>query len=171
MKRFIICALMALCIGFALDAAVDTGFKDDLKTAVMQTDSEDAGTAILATATCAAVIAPGEVLNNPDRTAGLWIISRDEFDKLEAKYRHLYIIDIAFDENERYQFISRRPTKDVIQAMGESVDDPFKIAGMMIKNMIVAGNTDDLEDGVVYSRVVERLTGILKDGKALFTKA
>jgi hypothetical protein len=173
MKRFIICALMALCIGFALDAATDTGFTDDLKTSIVQMDSGDVGTALLATTT-GVVVAPGATAEKPDFVTGkpkLWVIPQTEFDTLKAKYKHLYIIDIAFDASERYQFISRRPTKEVIQAMGSSKDDPFKIADLMINNMIVGGNKSDLDDGVVYSRVIELLTEIAKDGKKLFTKA
>ncbi len=101
----------------------------------------------------------------------LWVISQPEFEALEAKHKRLYILDITFDADERYQFIARRPTKELIQAMGASKDEPFKIADMMIKNMIVAGNIEDLEDGVVYSRIIELLGGIVKDGKKLFTKA
>lgn len=106
-----------------------------------------------------------------DTKSKLWVITQVEFDELEAKYKHLYIVDIAFDEKERYQFISRRPTKDVIAAVGTNKDNPFKVADLMITNMIVAGDTEALEDGVVYSRLLECLTGIVKDGKKLFTKA
>lgn len=107
----------------------------------------------------------------PEAKSKLWVISQADFDALEAKYRHLYIIDVAFDANERYQFISRRPTKDVINAQAQNKNDVTKITDMMIKCMIVAGDMDALEDGVVYSRVLECLTGIVKEGKKLFTKA
>ncbi len=106
-----------------------------------------------------------------DTTPKLRVITQAEFDELEAKYRHLYIIDIAFDENERYQFIARRPTKEVIEAVSRNKDNTFKVADLIITNMIVAGDRDSLEDGIVYSRVLECLTGIMKDGKKLFTKA
>lgn len=106
-----------------------------------------------------------------DTKPKLWAITQDEFNDLEAKYKRLYIIDITFDEKERYQFISRRPTKDVIEAVGTNKENPFKVADLMIKNMVVAGDTDALDDGVVYSRLLECLTGIVKDGKKLFTKA
>lgn len=171
MKRFILFALLALCTGFALDAAVDTGFKEDLQTLVIQTDYEDTGTAIMFAAAGAAVIVPGVDSVQADGKPKLWVISQDEFNQLEAKYKRLYIIDIAFDADERYQFIAKRPTKDVIQAVGESKDSPFKVSDMMIKNMIVAGNTEALDDGVVYSHVIKQLAGVIKDGKALFTKA
>lgn len=101
----------------------------------------------------------------------LWIVTEQEFAELKARYKQLYIIDISFDVNERYQFIARRPTKDVIQAIGSKKDEPFAVADMMIKNMIVAGNLNDLEDGVVYSRIIEQLTSITREGKKLFTKA
>lgn len=101
----------------------------------------------------------------------LWVITQEEFDALEAKYKHLYIVDITFDGEERYQFISRRPTKEVIEATNENKGSAFKVADLMVKNMVVAGDMDVLEDGVVYSRLLECLTGIVKDGKKLFTKA
>lgn len=101
----------------------------------------------------------------------VWVVTDAEFKDLEAKYRHLYVLDVAFDADERYQFIARRPTRDLILAMGESKDAPFKVADMMVKNMIVAGNLEALDDGVVFSRVIEMLGGLVKEGKKLFTKA
>lgn len=104
-------------------------------------------------------------------TKKLRVISQSEFDELEAKYRRLYIIDVEFDEKERYQFIARRPTRQVIDALASSKSDTSKITDIMIKGMIVAGDTESLDDGVVYSRVLEGLTEIVKEGRKLFTKA
>jgi hypothetical protein len=101
----------------------------------------------------------------------LRVITEAEFEELEAKYKHLYVVDVAFDDKERYQFIVRRPTRNVIEAVGANKGDVFKVADLMITNMVVAGDTDALDDGVVYSRLLECLTGIVQEGKKLFTKA
>lgn len=157
MKKYLMVALFALVSFVSIDAVAGTGFLENIPI-------EESALA-LATAG-AAVAVPGK-----DALKNLRVVTQEEFNALEAKYKRLYILDITFDADEHYQFIARRPTKDVIQAMGESKDAPFKIADMMIKNMIVAGNMEDLEDGVVYSRVIELLTGIVKEGKKLFTRA
>jgi len=106
-----------------------------------------------------------------DNKPKLWVMPQAEFDELEAKYKHLYIVDVTFDEKERYQFIARRPTKEVIEAVSANKENAFKVADLMITNMVVGGNKEVLDDGVVYSRLLECLTGIVKDGKKLFTKA
>ena len=98
-------------------------------------------------------------------------ITQEQFDDLEAKYRHLYIIDVVFDEKERYQFIARRPSLEVIRAVNETKDASFKVADLMVNSMIVGGDDPAAVDGVVYSRMLECLTGIVRDGKKLFTKA
>ncbi|MDR1408267.1 MAG: hypothetical protein LBJ23_09520 [Tannerella sp.] len=172
MKRFVIFALLALGSLLAMDVLADTGFGDEVKEWVTEASPGDIGGVVLATGVGAAFLAPGDAGGATEAPGPkLWCVTQEEFNSLEAKYKHLYILDITFDAGERYQFIARRPTKDVIQAMGSKKDEPFHIADMMIKNMIVGGNTEDLEDGVVYSRTIELLTGIAKSGKKLFTKA
>ncbi|MDR1116222.1 MAG: hypothetical protein LBL33_08790 [Tannerella sp.] len=189
MKRLMLFALIALGSMFAIDSFADTGFTGDClyeMQAASAGDFSEVGLTALAAGIGTAAIVPGEGLGPLDtlrtlETQGekaeadagtkLWCITQAEFDALKAKYKHLYILDVTFDDKERYQFISRRPTKEVIQAAGENRSSSNRIADLMIKNMIVAGNLDDLNDGVVYSRVMQLLTGIVKDGKKLFTKA
>ena len=169
MKRFIVFALFALVSCFVFDAGADTGFTQDLQEYVMDISPGDVGVTALAISLTAVVPAVGDtVLGDSNK---LFCVTETEFEDLKAKYKHLYILNVAFDAGERYQFISRRPTRDVIQALGNSADDSFKIADIMLKNMIVAGDMNAIDDGVVYSRTLELLTDIIKDGKKLFTKA
>jgi hypothetical protein len=176
MKRFIIFALLALGSLLAIDVLADTGYRDGVTEWVTEASPGDIGAAVMATGVGAAVMAPGGAGDGTEAPKPkLWCITQAEYNDLEAKYKHLYILDIAFDKDEKYQFVARRPTKSVIQAVGScSKEEPFKIADILIKNMIVAGSDEaleSLEDGVVYARVVELLGDIVKDGKKLFTKA
>ena len=99
------------------------------------------------------------------------IISADELEMLKAKYKRLYVIDICFDEDEKYQFIARRPNRQTIDAIVSNKGNTSKMMDILIKNMIVAGDINAIEDGIVYSRVLEALTSIIKEGKKLFTRA
>ncbi|GHV40449.1 hypothetical protein FACS1894179_07010 [Bacteroidia bacterium] len=101
----------------------------------------------------------------------LSVVSQTEFDELEAKNGRLYIIDIVFDEKERYQFIARRPKKQVMDAVAKNKADISKANEIMLKNTIVAGDLDLLDDGVIYARVLKEIGQIFKEGQSFLTKA
>ncbi|GAB6123079.1 hypothetical protein [Dysgonomonas termitidis] len=181
MKRFIVFALMGLVFLFAAGMLASTDFAHAVKEKVTMASAGDCGTAILATGLGAAVIAgkggetqaQGEAKEKTAREK-LWIIDQPEFDDLEAKYRKLYVIDVAIDADERYQFIARRPSKDLIDSLAACKDNINEVTDTMIKNMLVRHsrfNPEELEDGVVYQHVLTALTAISRQGKQLFTKA
>lgn len=120
-----------------------------------------------------AVVAIGAIHNGStvDPLAGLWVISKSEYEALLAKHKALYIVDVVFSNTEKYQFISKRPTRTVIEAVVANQNDTFKVADLMIENMIVAGDKSVLDDGVVFNRTIEQLGQIVKDGHGAFTKA
>lgn len=98
-------------------------------------------------------------------------VSREAFAELQAKYKHLYVIDVVVDKGEAYQFILRRPTRDIIMALGDT-NDATKRSDMIIKNLVVAGNEDNvLDDGVVFSAFMSRFAEILNDAQHFLFKA
>lgn len=101
----------------------------------------------------------------------LKVVSAEKFAELQAKYRRLYVIDVVIDEHESYQFICRRPSRDVIIAIGET-NDSVKRNEMIIKNLVVAGNEDNaLDDGVVFGAFMAQTVGILNDAQHFLSKA
>ena len=181
MKRYIVFALLALVSLFAFDMLANTGFTEAVKEKVTTASAGGMGTALMVAGAGAAVIvnkgedteAKSEAKEKSARER-LWVIPVTEFDELEAKYRKLYVIDVTIDADERYQFIARRPSRDVIDNMAANKDNINEITDTMIKNMLVshsAYNPEDLNDGVVYGHVLKALTNIAKQGKQLFTKA
>ena len=180
MKRFIFFILIGLVSLFAFDMLANTGITEAVKEKITATSVGDYGSVILATGLGAVAVAgigtekPGQEAKKKSARERLWIIPVAEFDELEAKYRKLYVIDITIDNDERYQFIARRPTKDLIDNLAASKDNINGVTELMLKNMLVTHskyNPEDLNDGVVYQHVLKALTGISKEGKQLFTKA
>lgn len=178
MKRYIVFALIALVALFAFDMLANTGITEAVKEKV--TTAGGMGTALMVAGAGAVIVKKGDETEVQSETKEksarerLWVIPASEFDELEAKYRKLYVIDVTIDKDERYQFIARRPSKNLIDALTASREDISEVMELMLKNMLVmhsASNPEDLEDGVVYQHVLKALTGISKVGKQLFTKA
>lgn len=94
-----------------------------------------------------------------------------EFEKLKAKYKHLYILDVVVDDDEKYQFVACRPSRSLLSAVLASGDDTEKINDLIIKNMVVGGDLDAIDDGLVYGALIRELGKILKLGKGFFAKA
>lgn len=121
--------------------------------------------AVLAVAPVAAVGAVSAF--NPEKLK----ISREDFEQLKARYRKLYVIDINIDDDEHYQYIVIRPSRDLLSAIASYKDDMDKANELIIKNMVVAGDTDALEDGVVYAKLMENVANIISQGTSFLSKA
>lgn len=93
-----------------------------------------------------------------------------EFTKLKAANRHLYVLDIVMSKDESYQFLVCRPSRALLSlvASAESTD---QANDYIIKNMVVAGDTSVLDDGLVYARLNEQLSALMKEGKGFLHKA
>lgn len=94
-----------------------------------------------------------------------------EFDDLKAKYKNLYVLNVDLDEAEKYQFIVRRPSRDVINAMASNKDNITKANDILIKGMVVGGDMDALDDGVVYTNLLKQLGSIVSQGQSFLAKA
>jgi len=114
----------------------------------------------------AAVAIPAYELKN------LKCVTQDALAGLQAKFGKLYVIDVSVDENETYQFIMRRPTRqhlEIIESYGGNVT---KTNEFIIKNLVVAGNEKGaLDDGVVYSQFAQQSAKIIQQGQSFLAKA
>lgn len=98
-------------------------------------------------------------------------VSHEAFADLQAKYRRLYVVDVVIDEHESYQFILRRPSRDVIMLFSETTG-AIKRGDIIIKNLVVAGNENNaLDDGVVFNAFMAQAAGVLNDAQHFLYKA
>lgn len=93
-----------------------------------------------------------------------------QFQELKARFGKLYIIDVVLDKDECYQFIVKRPTRILIEAVSDA-KDTTKMNDMIIKNMVVGGDMDALDDGLVYAELMKKLGGIMKSASGFLSKA
>lgn len=93
-----------------------------------------------------------------------------QFQELKAKFGKLYVIDVKLDDDESYQFVVKRPTRTLIEAVSDT-KDITKMNDMVIKNMVVGGDVDALDDGLVYAELMKRLGVIMKSASGFLSKA
>lgn len=98
-------------------------------------------------------------------------IPLEEWQALKARYGKLYIVDIEIDEDEKYQFFVRRPTRALIESTTANHKDLIKVQDLMVKNLIVAGDMAAIEDGIVYSALISKLGTIVGVAKGFLSKA
>lgn len=98
-------------------------------------------------------------------------VSPEEFKALKAKFKKLYLITVQADEDEKYQFIARRPSRSLIESIAAQPDNNVGANKAMIDNMIVGGDKSSLEDGLVYGAVLTQLGKIVGQAKSFLTKA
>lgn len=99
-------------------------------------------------------------------------VTQEQYSALVAKFGKLYVIDVSIDKDETYQFILRRPTRQLLELIAASKGDVSKANDIIIKNLVVAGNENNLlDDGLVYSRFATQIERILSEGQAFLSKA
>ena len=80
---------------------------------------------------------------------------------------------IVVSPGEKYQFLVRRPDKGLIKMLlplaKEGQIDEF--ADKAIKNLVVGGDLDSLEDGIVYMGVVSQLQSMISPASSFLAKA
>lgn len=117
-----------------------------------------------------AVVAAGAVTGLKQADLNRLKIPEAEFQELKAKYGRLYVIDVQVDEDETYQFIVRRPTRMLIEAVADT-KDVAKTNDMIIKGMVVGGDRKILEDGLVYSALMLKLGEVMQSASGFLSKA
>ncbi len=93
--------------------------------------------------------------------------------ELKLKYSKLSRITVMVEEGEQYEFLVRRPDRSLIKmllplAESGKVDE---FADKAIKNLIVGGEVEALEDGIVYMGVVSQLQGLIQPAQSFLKKA
>jgi len=124
------------------------------------------GTPVLAMGT---LVIPAYQLDN------LKCVTQEVYQGLHAKYGKLYVIDVNIDEDESYQFLLRRPTRQHLEIIGnyEKKGDYTKVNEFTVKNLVVAGNENDIleNDGVVFGQFNIAASKIVKQGQSFLGKA
>lgn len=105
-----------------------------------------------------------------DDAPGNLKIPRSEYAALKAKYKHLYVLDVKLAEDETYQFIAVRPSRGLIDLIAET-KEVSRVNDRLIKNMIVAGDRESLDDGLVYTAVLRELAKITRQATGFLTRA
>lgn len=87
---------------------------------------------------------------------------------LLAKYKGEII-----EPGEQYQFLAKRPDRTLIKlllplAESKQIDD---FADKAVKNLIIGGDTDKLDDGIVFMGVVSQLRQMISPEKSFLSKA
>ena len=82
-------------------------------------------------------------------------------------------LKVDLGDGEVYNFLSVRPSQSVMRAIGlAGRDQDFdKSNELLIKNCIKAGDMQALEDGVVYTAILQALSQSMAAVTATFTKA
>lgn len=105
-----------------------------------------------------------------DDAPGNLKIPRSEYNALKAKHKHLYVLDVKLAEDETYQFIAVRPSRLLIDLIAET-KEVSQVNDKLIKNMIVAGDRESLDDGLVYTAVLRELAKITRQATGFLTRA
>lgn len=100
---------------------------------------------------------------------------RDDTNKvnLQAAQQLSPLTGAIIEEGEQYQFLVKRPDRSLIKmllplAQGGKIDD---FAEKGVKNLVVGGDLDALEDGIVFMGVVSRLKEMIAPAQAFLSKA
>jgi hypothetical protein len=101
----------------------------------------------------------------------LKVITQAEFSTLQAKFGKLYVLEVSIDDDETYQFILRRPTRQHLELVESYKNDTGKANDVIIKNLVVAGDIKILDDGIVYSRFMAEAAKIITQGSAFLSRA
>lgn len=117
----------------------------------------------------AAAVPAGVIIGNFDLKK--LKIPQEEYRTLKAKHKRLYVINISIEEGEDYQFIVCRPSRSLLSAVTAAGDDTDKINDLVIKNMVLAGDLDAIDDGLVYSGLMRETGKLMKMAKGFLMKA
>ncbi len=101
----------------------------------------------------------------------LTVVTQEEFTKLQATHGKLYVLDIMIDKDESYQYIAKRPTRQLLSAIAEHKDDIDAANDLILKNMIVAGDLKALDDGIVYGQLMKEMGALMQHGTSFLSKA
>jgi hypothetical protein len=112
-------------------------------------------------------------------------ITESELNALKLKYKHIKILTVIVEEEEKddegkiicpgesYEFAVRRPDRGHISmlmplAQKQEIDE---FAEKAVKNLVVGGDMEALEDGLVFMGVVSQLKDVIRPAQSFLAKA
>ncbi|MDR1172275.1 MAG: hypothetical protein LBL24_07475 [Bacteroidales bacterium] len=98
-------------------------------------------------------------------------MSIDEFNRLKERCPRLYVIDVVIDADESYQFIVKRPDRSFLSAIADKKEDIDAANDLIIKNLLVGGDRDALNDGLVFAGFMKQVGEVMEQGRGFFAKA
>jgi len=163
MKKCVFLMFLSLAICFVANEVVSAS--ETFVTGI----TEVAGTIEVAPAIAAAVVALPVVAGFD--VSKLKCMSAEEFGALKDRYGRLFVIDVLIDDDESYQFILKRPCRAITLAVADLGDNFEAVNDLIIKNLLVGGDKDALDDGIVYNAFMRQVGKVMEQGKSFFTKA
>ena len=112
-------------------------------------------------------------------------ITQAQIDDLKIKYGKIKIITVVAEEGEKdeqgnpvspdevYQFLVRRPDRSMIKmllplAESRQLDE---FADKAVKNLVIGGDIDKLDDGIVFMGVVSQLKEMISPAQSFLSNA
>lgn len=95
-----------------------------------------------------------------------------EHAELKTKYgKRLKHVTVQVDEDELYDYLIVRPEKNILLAMAKKKDNLEEANDILIRNCVVAGNMEALEDSAVYTSVLTAIGRLIGGQAAFISKA
>lgn len=111
-------------------------------------------------------------------------ITKTELEALKAKYGKIKIVTVLVEEPQRdadgnvidgevYYYAVKRPSKSEVRMLMDYAKrtDIDKYISVAIKNLVVGGDVEALEDGLVYMGFTQQLEALLKPYQSFLTNA
>ena len=96
----------------------------------------------------------------------------EEHAELKTKYgKRLKYVTVQVDEDERYDYLIVRPSKNILLAMAKKKDDLEVANDILIRNCVAAGNMKALDDSAVYTSVLTAIGQLIAGQAAFISKA
>jgi len=96
----------------------------------------------------------------------------EEHAELKTKYgKRLKHVTVQVDEDERYDYLIVRPSKNILLAMAKKKDDLEEANDILIRNCVAADNMKALDDSAVYTSVLTAIGQLIAGQAAFISKA
>lgn len=98
---------------------------------------------------------------------------RDDSEKRDLVSSLSHLDGKVVEEGKQYQFLVKRPDRSLIKmllplAQGGKIDD---FADKAVKNLVIGGDMDNLDDGIVFMGVVSQLKEMIAPAQAFLSNA
>lgn len=100
-------------------------------------------------------------------------LDKQTVEAAKLKYKHVQVLTVEIDKDEQYEFLVRRPDRGLIKMLLPLAQDGKldEFSDKAVKNLVVGGDTDSLDDGLVFMGVVQQLQKIIAPAQSFLSKA